>query len=207
MADTKKTQTNTTHMLVAMGICVVGFLVLLGCVQAKDALMLDTWMQAAVNGMKNPLLTELMSLISDLIAPGAIILAVLLLMAFSEHKKLPKLLALDVIGAISINVVLKMIIQRPRPEYALIPLQDFSFPSGHAMVSFALFAVLFWVVRRRFKGTKKLVWSIVFVSLILLVGFSRIYLGVHYTSDVLAGFFASGAWCAFFIHCFKKQLA
>ena len=96
-------------------------------------------------------------------------------------------------GAALLNMVLKLIFERPRPDLweQLIIETSFSFPSGHAMASSALaFSVIAIAWNTRFR------WYAVGVGVLfmLVIGFSRLYLGVHYPTDVLAGWFVSGAW-------------
>jgi undecaprenyl-diphosphatase len=101
-------------------------------------------------------------------------------------------------GAGVLDTLLKHIIQRPRPAYASAFLHDysFSFPSGHAMgslVAYGMLAyliVIFWTSRWQ---TRVVVVSAIGV-LILAIGVSRLYLGVHYFSDVIAGFAAGVLW-------------
>ena len=91
------------------------------------------------------------------------------------------------------NVVLKDLLQRPRPtEYRIINESGYSFPSGHSMISMAFYGFLIYLIYKYVKN-KYLKWGLIaFLGiLIILIGVSRIYLGVHYTSDVIAGFLIS----------------
>lgn len=108
------------------------------------------------------------------------------------------LLNLAVSGAL--NQALKRIVQRPRPtEYRLIEENGYSFPSGHSMVSAAFYGFFIYLIFKTVKN-KYIKWgSITLLSiLIILIGTSRIYLGVHYTSDVLAGFVISISYLVIF---------
>lgn len=93
----------------------------------------------------------------------------------------------------ALNQLLKNIVQRPRPtEYRLIDESGYSFPSGHSMVSAAFYGLFIYLIFKNIKNRYVKCISITILSiLILLIGMSRIYLGVHYTSDVLAGFLIS----------------
>ena len=103
-------------------------------------------------------------------------------------------MALIVGGAAAINVLTKLIFHRVRPHLwpSLTPETDYSFPSGHAMISLAVMVsllLLAWPTRWR--------WPVLLAGglFVLMVGLSRLYLGVHYPTDVLAGWAAGGAWC------------
>jgi len=109
-------------------------------------------------------------------------------------------LALSVPGGVLLNESLKYVFHRSRPalEHPLIELPSYSFPSGHALgatVFYGFAAVLLW----SYVAPK--VWRVVIgtaiAAVILMVGFSRVYLGAHYPTDVLAGFLEGVAWLSF----------
>ena len=103
------------------------------------------------------------------------------------------------------NLILKEWIGRPRPSfYPILEETGYSFPSGHSMNSFVLYITIALILTKLLKSNVKLLIVWVLGSLIVIaIGTSRIYLGVHYPSDVLAGFVAGGFWvcfCSFMIH-------
>jgi membrane-associated phospholipid phosphatase len=107
--------------------------------------------------------------------------------------------ALVTVGALGIEVlfsVLKLAFHRPRPELAYVHLDTYSFPSGHAAGSAGIYAILFYLVARRLSMSGKLLLALVYVALVGLIGFSRLYLEVHYLSDVLAGITLGIGWAA-----------
>ena len=92
-----------------------------------------------------------------------------------------------------INNVLKLIIQRPRPEYITVVEHSYSYPSGHTMASTTLYGFLIYLICKSNISKKyKIIYSYVLGTLILLVGLSRIYLGAHFFSDVFGGMILSG---------------
>jgi undecaprenyl-diphosphatase len=110
-----------------------------------------------------------------------------------------ELLTTAVVGGAALTGLLKLVFRRPEP--ALVPDEAFlyatSFPSGHAMVATILYPTLAFILTRRYRdpGTKLvLLGSAAIVS--LLVGVSRVYLGVHWPTDVLAGWAGGVAWAA-----------
>lgn len=111
------------------------------------------------------------------------------------------------LGIVTIlNQIIKFIMQRPRPtEFRLIEETGYSFPSGHSMVSLAFYGYLIYLIykyinNKHLKRTLIIILSI----LICIIGVSRIYLGVHYTSDVLGGFLISLAYLIIYIELVNK---
>jgi undecaprenyl-diphosphatase len=102
-----------------------------------------------------------------------------------------------VLGGFLLNTLMKDVFQRPRPlaDYNLVKPIGFSFPSGHAMISASMYLVFAYVVARSLESLawRRAVWALVGV-LIAVVALSRVYLGVHYPTDVTAGFLAGSLW-------------
>jgi len=89
-----------------------------------------------------------------------------------------------------VDVILKIIIQRPRPQfYPLVIERDYSFPSGHAMTSFVFYLTISYLIFHLTRNKRLSLISFgIFSIIILLIGISRVYLGVHYPTDVVAGY-------------------
>lgn len=123
-----------------------------------------------------------------------------------KDKMLAFLIGINVVIVTILNQLLKFILERPRPtEFRIIDETGYSFPSGHSMVSMAFYGFLIYLIYKNFKNKYLKIFLITFMSiLIVLIGLSRIYLGVHYTSDVLAGFLISISYLIIFISCIKK---
>lgn len=102
------------------------------------------------------------------------------------------------LGGWLLNEGLKQVFHRPRPAVArLVEASGYGFPSGHAMVSTAFYGFLAYLVWHNFPRSR-LRYFVVFgtVVLVALIGVSRVYLGVHYPGDVIAGFAGGGLWLA-----------
>lgn len=102
------------------------------------------------------------------------------------------------VGAVVLADVVKALVGRPRPGAAeLVPSGGFSFPSGHAAQATAVFCALAYLVAAAVESWPRKVaaWTVAAV-VVMLVGFSRLYLGVHWPSDVLGGFALGGLWLA-----------
>ena len=126
---------------------------------------------------------------------GGLVALELVALMYTRHNRDAIFTAIAIGGAAVLNPALKAGFQRPRPQLwaTLTPEQDFSFPSGHAMGSLAVvlaLVVLAWPTLWR--------WSVIVLGTIFVVfvGVSRIYLGVHFPSDVLAEWGAALAWVA-----------
>lgn len=112
------------------------------------------------------------------------------------------------IGSALLNVFLKWIFQRERPDiHRLIEEAGYSFPSGHSMAAFTLYATLTFIMWSHINSKLGRSLIIALASTIILgIGISRIYLGVHFPSDVLGGYLTSGLWLFFSIVIAKKIL-
>ena len=102
-------------------------------------------------------------------------------------------------GSTLLNLVLKNIFQRSRPIFpqAFSVETGFGFPSGHTMISLAFYGVIAYIALTYIKSRNWKAFTVtVAVVISVLIGFSRLYLGVHYLTDVLAGWAAGGLWLA-----------
>ena len=100
-------------------------------------------------------------------------------------------------GAELLNVVLKLAFHRPRPHVAFVHLDTYSFPSGHAMMSTAAYGALAYIAWSRLRTRPARIGLVAgTTALVTLICFSRLYLGVHYLSDVLAGAAGGAFWLA-----------
>ena len=138
--------------------------------------------------------------IADIGSPAvsAALALVVCVLLYRRHAVADALLvALALAGAEILNVALKLAFHRPRPEVAFVRLDTYSFPSGHAMIATAVYGAFAYLACRR---TTTLTRSLVAVGaaavIVAVIGFSRLYLGVHYLSDVLGGIAAGGTWLA-----------
>lgn len=105
-----------------------------------------------------------------------------------------------------LNYVIKIIIKRDRPNILrLIKIGEYSFPSGHAMISMGVYGYLIYLIYKKIKNPYIKYLGIIILSLlIILIGISRIYLGVHYFSDVVAGYTLSLIYLIIFIRVRRK---
>lgn len=161
-----------------------------------------------VEGLRNTNLNEYIIILTNL--GGAIVLIGVCLFSilFFKDKRYGKYIAINLVTITLINLIIKMIVHRDRPlDIGLIVETSYSFPSGHAMVSMAFYGFLIYLIYHKVKNPGKKFFCCTSLSLIILfIGFSRIYLGVHYTSDVLAGYSFSLGYLIIYTHIVGKKL-
>lgn len=177
------------------------FLALLEDVLEGDMMRLDVMAhRIVVEGMRADWLTPIMETISELATPVVLVAMLLVVAAFAPGRRPGRCAALNLVLVTLLNLLLKQVVQRPRPDgFRLVAEMGYSFPSGHSMVAMGFYGLLLWMVWHYERDSAKR-WPccVGFALLIVAVGFSRIYLGVHYASDVLAGFCVSIAWLVFY---------
>lgn len=190
---------NRTILLVTA--CAAIFLGLLSYVLRGEAMKLDQmayWL--VVENLRSDWLTPIMESFSALATPVSLIAMLLVIAAFAPGKRPGWFCTVNLALAALLNVVLKTLIQRPRPEgFRLAVESGFSFPSGHSMAAMAFFGLIVWMVWHYEQDRRqRLILTAAFSAVIAMIGISRIYLGVHYASDVLGGFCASIIWLVFY---------
>ena len=122
-----------------------------------------------------------------------VIIIILTIMIILTSRKDIFLIGFNTIITVGLNQLLKHIICRPRPNhFRMITEHGYSFPSGHSMISICLYGLLIYLLNKRIKNKLlKVILNILLIMLILGIGISRIYVGVHYPSDVLGGYLLS----------------
>lgn len=147
-----------------------------------------------VENLRTPTLTIIMKYVTKLSNTLFIIIFALVLSLLFyykwNNKKIALLIPTNLATVAVINQVLKLIVQRERPNgYRIIEMSGYSFPSGHAMVSMAFYGLLIYIIYHLIKNKKVRTSLIIFnIIIIILIGISRIYLGVHYLSDIITGY-------------------
>jgi len=146
--------------------------------------------------------THFFKLVTAFVSIPALFLFCLLIYLIPKTRKRGNLVVLNLGIVVFLNLILKNIFVRDRPlGVALIEERGYSFPSGHSMTSLAYFGLFIYLIYCSNLSKKKKIFSITLLCfLIFLIGISRIYLGVHYASDVIGGFFLSIIYLVIFTH-------
>ena len=153
-------------------------------------------------------LTFFLKVITNLAGPIILIFLSISSFLLTKNKKVSLCICLNLILCSLLNYGLKNIISRPRPDVLRLVFENgYSFPSGHAMASLAFYGFLIFLIYKYFdKKNIKIILISLLSILIILIGLSRIYLGVHYLSDVLAGFFLALSYLIIFISVVNKKI-
>ncbi len=191
----------TIEVLAGIFVCLLSLLIFIMFAKEileKDTVFLDNQISLFVYTLRTPLLTKIMLLITSFGDRILLILAAITAIIFliKKHHKESVLFGLALAMGTVLNIIFKNMAQRPRPLIApLIIENSYSFPSGHAMNSFIFYALIAYFSYHFFRN-KKLTSLITAcsITIVLLIGFSRIYLGVHYFTDVFAGYIAGFWW-------------
>jgi membrane-associated phospholipid phosphatase len=164
----------------------------------------DSVVVNAIHANTNPTLIQLMIVTSLAGGELPVVITVGLAVYFIWRRRGYDLALLILAegGAELLNTLLKFSFHRLRPLFTnpiVIPI-GFSFPSGHAMGSMAFYGLIAYLLMRNTRRVaERILITLIFLLIVELIGFSRIYLGVHYPSDVLGGYIAGLGWLAFTI--------
>ena len=186
-------------------VCIISFILFLVTVIliTNDNKYFDNYI---INLFKynSDILTNIMKIITFLGSALSIILLTVLLIIVVKGKRNKILILINVIVTTLLNQLLKNVFQRGRPIDSIIEESGYSFPSGHSMVSMAFYGFLIYLVYKSNIKYKGLIVGLLSV-LIVLIGISRIYLGVHYPTDVIGGFTLSLSYLLLFIDITKPN--
>ncbi len=158
----------------------------------------DQFVRMRIHEYASPGLTRAMIAISFVGGDGLTIAAVVSLLLFLHFrwKRATLWLVVNILGALVLDLTLKYAFHRPRPAPFFVALpRTYSFPSGHALFSFCFYGMLAGLLMDRIKSRLEqiLIWLAAAI-LVAAIGFSRVYLGVHYPSDVIAGYLTATLW-------------
>ena len=188
-------------LLVLPALCLAVFVCLLVKVLKGETMVIDRWGYSLfVEKLRSPVLTVAMKAISNM-ASLPFIVGVLVAAFIWVPCRTRVICAAVNVGAISaIDQLLKVLVRRSRPQgFRLVEAPGLSFPSGHSMAAMAFYGYGIWLVQSGACGLSFcVIIAAALVCVILAVGVSRIYLGVHYASDVLGGFCLALAWLILF---------
>ncbi|HHY90236.1 MAG TPA: phosphatase PAP2 family protein [Clostridiales bacterium] len=176
---------------------------------AKEDWEFDRMAISFMNRIRSQMLTHLFKGITftgNFLSVVIITLVIAGVLIYFKKTKQALFFSLNVLGLWLFNEMLKQVFRRPRPlEPRLVHVSGYSFPSGHSMVFMGLSAwVIYYILRNVRNRRMAVLISILILIYAVLVGLSRVYLGVHYFSDVLAGWTIGILWVLASISLHKK---
>jgi len=190
-------------------ICILSLTIflILGClVKTKSDIYLDIIVYNFISKFINTNLTHIIKFITFLGSATFVISLTVLVLLFLKNKRIGIFMSIDLIVITIFQHTLKPIFGRIRPlDINLVEETSYSFPSGHSLTAMAFYGFIIYLIYKSNLKYKK-VYIILLSILILLIGLSRVYLGVHFITDVLGGFTFSLFYLIIFIELTKKYL-
>ncbi len=194
---------------IVLFVCVIIFLALAEDVFNKEIIEADALGYKVISTyLMSDFVTPIAKIITKFGGATFLIITSIVLLLVIKNKKIGIAICSNLAIIAGFNAILKNILQRPRPmEYRLINETGYSFPSGHSAVSMAFYGFIIYLIYKYIKN-KYVKWTLMTILgvLTISIGISRIYLGVHYTSDVLAGFLVSISYLILYINIVNKFL-
>lgn len=176
---------------ILLAICaIILFFILAFFIKADQLYGFESWVYAEATEHMSDFLTAILVFITNIGGPIGIMCVCAVIYAIPKLRNRVAIpVSIAVVSSLVLNTILKGIFARERPNILrLVSENYYSFPSGHAMVNMALYSILIIYAYKLIKN-KKIRYTIytVLTALILVIGFTRIYLGVHYAGDIIGG--------------------
>lgn len=164
----------------------------------REAFSFDTTILLWIHQFANPFLDRLMAAITQLGNPSIVIPLTFIifgLLWYFRQRQAAKIFGLNCLGGAILSTGLKLTFSKTRPQLwsSQVTETSFSYPSGHALGSVVLYGFLAYLLANYFPKLGKLIYGGAGL-LIMLIGFSRLYLGVHWPTDVIAGYSVGFLW-------------
>lgn len=199
-------------LLLASVVCTVALAIL---VQSHPVLSVDVSISREVQENSSPGLLLFMEFVSIFGVPWVSIFITLIIAGifFFASLRREALFTVLTLGAGVINALIKIVINRPRPTNMLVMvyqnLTDPSFPSGHVVFYVVFFGFLLtaMILAPRISHTVRIIVGSISVALIVLISISRLYLGVHWATDIIGGYCVGFALLSGLLHCYFKRVA
>jgi membrane-associated phospholipid phosphatase len=207
MHDLRINRHNLINSLRKQGIWLIFYLVILGVVAwlctevwEKEAFSFDRSLLLWIHQFANPQLDRVMLFITALGDPPTVITIFVSTIAWLGMKRRYTdgvRFIIACVGGVLLNQIMKLFFAKPRPELwaRLISETSFSFPSGHAVGSMVVYGFIAYILARELPIYRRYIYAVTSM-LIIAIGFSRLYLGVHYPTDIIAGYGVGLLWLA-----------
>ncbi len=207
MKKAKQFMMKNLRMIICLIILIL-LIILMGNFFQDNLVHFDNFYYKHISKLITPRMTFLVKVLTNFGNAFSFITIILFMAFFLKNKKYSILTIINLFMVFILNVILKFIFARPRPtDINLINELGYSFPSAHAMISTAFYGFiiyLFW--HTNISKKEKYFYTISLCLLIIGICISRIYLGVHFTSDVLGGILFALLYLMLYIKIIKKEL-
>jgi membrane-associated phospholipid phosphatase len=213
MNDLRSNRQNLINSLRQQGVWLIGYLLILSVVAwlcrevwEHEAFSLDRSLLLWIHQFANPQLDGVMLFVTALGNPGMVItvfISTIIWLGMKRRYSDGIRFSIDCAGGLLISQVMKLFFAKPRPELwaRLVSEHSFSFPSGHAVGSMVVYGFIAYILAKEIPVYRRCIYAIASI-LIIAIGFSRLYLGVHYPTDIIAGYGIGVLWL---ITCLKVR--
>ena len=188
-----------------------GFATIAQEVWEKETYAFDTSILLYLRSLHDPLRDRVMLAFTFFGEPNlllALSVSLGIMLWVRKHRSEARTIAVAGAGAIGLNILLKQLFARARPQLweRTVDVKFYSFPSGHAMISMVIYGLLGYLLGSRFPKQRWWIYSLT-VILVAVIGLSRLYLGVHWPTDIIAGYTAGLVWliaCIYSLEVWKQ---
>ena len=188
-----------------------GFATIAQEVWEKETYAFDTSILLYLRSLHTPLRDRVMLAFTFFGEPNlllALSVSLGIMLWVRKHRSEARTIAVAGAGAIGLNILLKQLFARARPQLweRTVDVKFYSFPSGHAMISMVIYGLLGYLLGSRFPKQRWWIYSLT-VILVAVIGLSRLYLGVHWPTDIIAGYTAGLVWliaCIYSLEVWKQ---
>ena len=184
------------------------FIILSVLVLTRRDFYLDNFVYGIISKFISDNLTDIIEWMTYIGSAAAVISITFFVLIFFKNKKYALYMSLNLIIITSFQLILKSVFSRNRPvDINLIKETGYSFPSGHSLTSMAFYGFIIYLIYiSNLNKRSKSIFITLFIVLILVTGISRIYLGVHYFTDVIGGFSFSICYLIIYTSIIKNKL-
>ncbi len=205
MHDLRVNRQNLIDSLRRQGVWLIGYLLILSIVAwlctevwEREAFSFDRSSLLWIHQFANPELDRVMLFITSLGDPAMVVtifISTIVWLGMKRRYTDGIRFIIACAGGVILNQVMKLFFAKPRPELwtRLISETSFSFPSGHAVGSMVVYGFIAYILAREFPIYRRYIYVVASI-LIIVIGFSRLYLGVHYPTDIIAGYGVGILW-------------
>jgi len=170
--------------------------------------IIDKTIYDLIISIKSTTVTKIFKIITSFAGIEFMLLAAIIVLFFKKLKHIRYFIILNLVNNVVLNNLLKVIFKRERPiDLMLVEESGYSFPSGHTMIATIFYGFIIYLINKsNYKKRTKIILNTFLTILIILIGISRIYLGVHYATDVIASYLIGISYLIIFTHFIDKHI-